>query len=289
MYKLSLFLVVFLLITSCTTTSYFQVYKTEAPNLKLNKNLMVFEDSACTIAYDFWSENGQPTFLFYNKTNQIISIDLSECFFVINGLSYDYFQNRTYTYSSGTSRTSGNVVASENTKSTTSSTNATTSVPSYYQKLQTNSNGKASTQSFSSTQSTITGNTNSVGYSVSYAEKNIIKIPSKSGKIISEFSIVNDRYKHQDLQKYPKVSEVDSMQFTIETSPYVFVNNITYQFDAILNSKKTVQNNFYVSTILNMYETQFYYMDYEESFGKRAAYKTRFLKYKSPANFFITY
>ena len=286
MYKLTLFLGLFLLITSCAPINNFQLYKTEAPNLKVDKGLLVFEDSVCSISYDLWSKNGNPTFLFYNKSDHLISIDLSECFFVLNGISYDYFQNRTYTYSSVTSRTNGSLVASENTNSTTTSTN---SANSYFSKISTNSKGKSSTQSLSSTQSSMSNTTNSVGYSVSKAEQNVIKIPSKSGKIISEFSIVSNIFRHQDLLKYTAFKEIDSMQFTNETSPFVFLNIITYQFDAMLNSKKTVQNSFYVSSILNMRDEEFYFWDYTESFGKKTGIKSQFFKYKSPSNFYLPY
>ena len=286
MYKLTLFLGLFLLITSCAPINNFQLYKTEAPNLKVDNGLLVFEDSVCSISYDLWSKNGNPTFLFYNKSDHLISIDLSECFFVLNGISYDYFQNRTYTYSSGTLRTAGSLVASENTNSTTTSTNSATS---YFSQISTNSKGKSTTQSLSSTQSSMSNTTNSVGYSVSIAEQNVIKIPSKSGKIISEFSIISDRFRHQDLLKYTALGEIDSMQFTNETSPFVFLNTITYQYDPMLNSKKTVQNSFYVSTILNMHEEQFYYEDYAETFGKKDVFKSLFYKYKSPMNFYLPY
>ena len=289
MYKLILFLGLFLLITSCSSINNFQLYKTEAPNLKVDNGLLVFEDSVCSISYDLWSKNGNPTFLFYNKSDNLISIDLTECFFVLNGISYDYFQNRTYTHSSGTSRTVGNVVSSGNTNSTTTSTNSANSAPSYFSQISTNSKGKSSTQSLSSTQSSMSSTTTSVGYSVSYAEKDVVKIPSKSGKIISEFSITANRFRHQDLLKYTALDEIDSMQFTNETSPFVFLNTITYQYDPMLNSKKTVQNSFYVSTILNMHEGQFYYEDYAETFGKKDDFKSLFYKYKSPSNFYLPY
>ena len=134
MYKLTLFLGLFLLITSCAPINNIQLYKTEAPDLKVDKGLLVFEDSVCSISYDLWSKNGNPTFLFYNKSDYLISIDLTECFFVLNGISYDYFQNRTYTHSSGTSRTVGNVVSSGNTNSTTTSTNSANSAPPIFHK-----------------------------------------------------------------------------------------------------------------------------------------------------------
>ena len=64
---------------------------------------------------------------------------------------------------------------------------------------------------------------------------------------------------------------------------------VVVAIDALLNSKKTVQNSFYVSTILNMHEEQFYYAAYAETFGKKDDFKSLFYKYKSPSNFYLPY
>ena len=290
MRKIALYTSFFLLLTSCTSVYNYQVYRTEGPNLNLNNNLLVFEDSVCSISYNLWSENGNPTFLFYNKTDQLISIDLTECFFVMNGISYDYFQNRTYTYSSETASSSSIGLSTTKSKSATNATILATSASSNSEKIVTNSNGNATTNSNSTSQLSGASTTNSRGYSVSYSEQNLIKIPSKTGKIISEFSIVSSRFKHCELQKNPKNNvQIDSLQFTLDNSPFVFSNNITYQIETLSNSKKTVQNSFYVSSILNMLEEQFYYMDYEYGCAGKSTFKSRFLKYNSPKNFYLTY
>jgi hypothetical protein len=290
MCKITFFIGVLLMMTSCSSIYNYQVYQTEGPNLKIKNDLLVFEDSVCSISYNLWSENGNPTFLFFNKTDQLISIDLTECFFVMNGISFDYFQNRTYTYSSETASTSGRGISTATTNSVATATNSATSTSSYFGKMLINSNGNASIHSNSTTQFSGASTTNSRGYSVSYSEQNLIKIPSKTGKIISEFSIVSSRFKHCELQKNPKNNvQIDSLQFTLDNSPIVFSNNITYQIETLSNSKKTVQNSFYVSSILNMVEEQFYYMDYEHGCSGKSTFKSRFLKYNSPKNFYLTY
>jgi hypothetical protein len=290
MTKLSLFACLLFLITSCTSIYNYQVYKTESSNLKLNKDLLVFEDSVCKVSYNLWSENGNATFLFYNKTDQIITIDLTECFFVMNGISYDYFQDRTYTYSAGSSNTLNSGIGSINSTEESTSAKSSITSPTFLGNISTTSKGKVSTHTYSTARLSGASTTNSRGYSISYSEQNTIKIPGKTSKIISEFSVVSSRFKHCDLLKNPSgKSKIDSLKFTSETSPFVFLNNISYHIDTITNSKKIVQNNFYVSTILNMGEDQFYYMDYEEGCGRRASIKSQFFKYNSPRNFYLSY
>lgn len=290
MTKLPLLAAVFALITSCTTVYNYQVYKTESPGLVLTKDLLVFEDSVCAITYDLWAKEGDPSFLFYNKTNQLITIDLTECFFVMNGISYDYYQNRTFMHSTVTAATKSSSTGVTSSESTMTSNASNITDPSYFGKILSTIQGKASTHSISTSRISGTSITNSRGYSVSYTEQNMLKVPAKTGKVISEFSIVNMRHKDCNLQKDPSNKEkIDSVQYTKETSPFVFSNSITYHLDDMDKTKKTVQNNFYVSSIINMKENQFYYMDYAEGCGRKSMTKTRFYRYSSPKNFYLSY
>lgn len=48
-------------------------------------------------------------FHFFNKTDSDIFLDLEKSFFVLNGVSYDYFKNRTYSNSTTKGSTSNSV------------------------------------------------------------------------------------------------------------------------------------------------------------------------------------
>ena len=55
------------LLTSCASTSYFQVYKASTSNKLVNKgNLLIYEDENCKVSYDLWGEGGNIGFKFLN-------------------------------------------------------------------------------------------------------------------------------------------------------------------------------------------------------------------------------
>lgn len=110
-----------LIITSCTSSLYYQMYQTKAltNDITINDDAIVFEDDNCIISYDFWGENGDIGFDIYNKNSENLYLHLDECFFVKNGYAYDYYQNRIYSSSSTSvlsasiSYTSGSFSAAE--------------------------------------------------------------------------------------------------------------------------------------------------------------------------------
>ena len=77
-----------LLATSCSTTFY-QVCTMES-TLKHSDNAITHIDENCEIIYDFWGPSGNAGFVFHNKTDKEIIIDLSRSFFIVNGLARDY-------------------------------------------------------------------------------------------------------------------------------------------------------------------------------------------------------
>lgn len=88
-----------LMLSSCTTT-YYQVYRTvPSSNVKQDSNVLVYEDENCRISYDFWEQGGNAGFIFYNKTNENLYVNLGGTFFIRNGVAYDYYKNRVYTES----------------------------------------------------------------------------------------------------------------------------------------------------------------------------------------------
>ena len=94
MNHLFLSLLVVLALSSCKSTFY-QVVTTQSENLKTEQNALFFEDANCNVYYNLWSEGGNAGFLFHNKTDVTVYVNLAECFFVKNGMAYDYLLNRT--------------------------------------------------------------------------------------------------------------------------------------------------------------------------------------------------
>ena len=91
-------------------TNYYQVFKTNADNGIVTKKNIVFEDNNCSVYYNLWTEGGNVGFSIYNKTESDLTVYLNKTFYVLNGVAYEYFQNRTFSKSSnnGTTVTSYN-------------------------------------------------------------------------------------------------------------------------------------------------------------------------------------
>ncbi|TAH42927.1 MAG: hypothetical protein EYC69_03630 [Bacteroidetes bacterium] len=187
--KKSLLPLFLIFLASCGTTNFYQVYKAKAEGGKTTGKEIVFEDEYCRVSYNLWSPGGNVGFSFYNKTDEDLTIDLSRTFFVLNGFTFDYFQDRVYS----TSSSSGVSVASP-----------------YYS---VGSNVARGT-SFSS--------------STSYNEKEQRIVPLGVSVQISEFEIVESRYINCDLKKFPTRNKVKTISFDKSNSPFKFQNLITY-------------------------------------------------------------
>ena len=93
--KKIIIIVVTLFLTSCIK-NYYQIFTASSENSKTKSGLIVFEDKNCTVSYNLWSFQGSSDFVFYNKTDQDITIDFTKTFFVLNEYSNPYYQNKTY-------------------------------------------------------------------------------------------------------------------------------------------------------------------------------------------------
>jgi hypothetical protein len=285
------------IVSSCTSTQYFQLFKTTSSNLKESQGKLYYEDDHVKIYYNLWAENGNPGFIFYNNTDSVITLNKDMSFYIQNGLSYDYFQNRTYTVSSNStnlnSQTFTNSKSSSNgTTSSTTNGRSTSGINSSYNGMSVNSISNSSTagtqRSTSNTQSNSMnqGTSLSRGVSISVDEQNKIKIAPHSGKVIGEFSIVNSRFNNCDLIKFPQPKKVSSLKFTEQESPVQFSNIISYD----LNGKSNIiQNSFFVNEISNLSRSDFYSWQYDTICGKRSSYGKNVPKLTNPNWFFIEY
>ncbi|MFC6097113.1 hypothetical protein ACFPVY_10700 [Flavobacterium qiangtangense] len=209
----SIVLIITFALSSCSTTKYFQVYKTSAENAISDDNHINFEDANCKVIYDLWSEGGNIGFTIYNKSNADLTINLDKSFFILNGNASDYYQNRVFT------KTNNSVIGH--------------SVSAFY---------------WYNFRNSVSSSTSS-GYSTAYNEKQNIIIPANSSKHIVEYLINNEYFKSCDLKKFPSRKEISPINFSKSSSPFVFKNTIDYT----LNGKSfIISNNFYVSEIVNI-------------------------------------
>ena len=255
--------------TSCLSTSYYQVYKaTPMGKTTLKENLLVYEDQNCIVSYNLWVEGGNLGFKFYNKTDKNIYLNLEESFFILNGISNNYYRNRVFT----TTKNSG--------ISTSRNANASKSISGI------NVLDLFQTNKISATNSV--GVVASSGNSVSYNEEKIVCIPSMTAKVITEYSINSSLIRDCDLLRYPSEKQMKSKTYTKSNSPLVFSNRIVYNVEHSIIPEK-FENEFYVSEITNYPESVMVGTKYEEYCGERSAEKIGYFKTISPDKFYIKY
>ncbi len=258
-----------MMFTSCVSTSYFQVYKTvPSDKLIVKDNLLVYEDENCKVSYNLWGEGGNIGFQFFNKTDKNIYLNLEESFFILNGISYNYYRNRVFSNS-----TSSGATTSRGATATKSVTGL-----NYLDLIQTNRISATNT----------VGIMTSSGFSVSYNEEKIICIPSKTSKIISEYYINESLFRDCDLFKYPTKKQIKSKTFSKEQSPLVFSNRIAYTIGQNDNLIK-FENEFYVTEISNYPESEMFESKYDEYCGQKSMTMTKYFKNVSADKFYIKY
>lgn len=250
--KTIIFLMSTLLITSCVVPNYYQVYKSNVENGVINKNKIVFEDKNCLVYYNLWSEGGDIGFSIYNKSESELKIDLTKSFFILNGVAFEYFQNRTFSNSTNTGITLSANINQDKRKSNIDK---------------------------------ITGS-NSSNYTITYQEKPELTIPPKTMIKIAEYKITKSRYSNCDLEEIPSRNGISTLKFSKENSPFVFYNLITYKIQ--LETLK-LENKFYVDEITNLPSNKmFEYIDTNKC-GLKLYFPIEVFKNESPNKFFIIY
>jgi hypothetical protein len=281
MKKLSFLLSIVFILTSCSSMIYYQVYKTDSSDVKKTKNNLYFEDENCKITYNIWEENGNIGFIFTNKTESDIYLNIEDCYFILNGLSFNYFQNRVFTNSSSTASSSTYGLW---TNKTVTSGKSLTGL-NLFNLLQTNS----TSNSISQTAQIGTVTSLSKGYSTSYQEQKTICIPFKSSKIIQEFNINDTRYGSCDLIIFPEKKDIKTISFNHDNSPFIFSNRISYYIRNDNKTTKNIINEFWVTEITNLPYKEMIYKDHETICGKKSQTLVDFFRDPSPDKFYIKY
>ena len=266
--NLVLTIAVSIFMTSCVT-SFYQVYKAvPTEKVVLKDNALVYEDENCKVTYDFWGSGGNMSFQFYNKTDKNIYLNMEESFFVVNGISYNYFKNREFSYATSVGASAMKSVAAS--KSMTG--------VNYIDLLQTNS--ISATNAY--------GLITSKGYSVTFNEEKILCIPSRTSKIITEYIINQTLIRDCELFKYPAKKQIKTKNYSKNNSPLVFSNRLSYSVGQKENFIE-FENEFYVSEITNLPESEMIEEKQEEFCGQKAGLPLKFYKSESPSKFFIQY
>lgn len=255
-------------VTSCVPIFY-QVYNVKPDNQLENiDKTLVYEDSSCKVTYNLWTENGNIGFIFYNKTEKDIYLNLDKSFFIKNGVAYPYFQNRTI---SSTKRIGSSQIVGGATSISVTGMN-------YFDLIQTNKMNTTNALRHSITSEN----------TVSYMDEKHLCIPSKASRIIVEYSINNELIRDCNLYKYPTKKQINSVYYSEETSPLKFYNRIVYNLDNSMESI-VLENHFFISEIKNYPERMMIDKTYEEYCGEKSSTPTLYTKHYAPYKFYIKY
>ncbi len=254
---------------SCAPKVYYQVFEAEPVNEDIEKkeSALIFDNEDCGIYYDFWGNEGDMGFRIENKTEQPLFVNLGKSYFVLNGRANDYFLNRVFTHSAGSSVSAGQAASAGKSVSGLDAV------------------GQLLSGSYSVAQSAAL--TNTEGYAVSIPEQEVICVPAGTSKRIAKFSLYGNKIRDCDLLLYPGRKEVSRLQFNKEDSPVVFENRLVYHLAD--GPDQQMNHRFYVSEIVNMPKNQLLETRKEEFCGEESLMEKTFFK-ETPANkFYIKY
>lgn len=250
-------LLLLMLLASCNTVkTYYQVYKTQSQTVKSEGNTIAFEDANCKINYNLWAESGNAGFTFYNKTTEVIYLQLDQSFYVINDRAYDYYQNRIFINTDHLATKTSNTVG--------------------FSQL-----GWLSLASYST--NTLSSNKTS---GVETIEAKVVAIPPKTSKTISEFQINQTLFRDCDLLRFPTSRQTSTKSFTEQASPIRFYNTIAYKIGDKTNK---VNNDFYVSEITNIGSKEAFSQERETFCDQKGGGIQNVFKTAAPDKFYVTY
>lgn len=260
-----------ILVQSCVSTSFYQVYEVESEGLESSGDMVLFRNNECNIIYDFWGEAGSLDFVFKNNTDTDIYIDLSRSFFIRNGIAHDYFSD------------------TEHTRSVTSVTGVSASLSKSYTQLCYELPMWTPTIVARGAQVAASGAVGTTN-SITTKESRYICIPANSAKIIKGFSISDFVYydcDNSELNTPRRASE--HIEYTKEKSPLVFRNRVVY-FVGDSEEGITVDNSFWVSGYTNYSQQDFFIKRREADCSNSITSKTvNIYKYQSATKFYNNY
>ncbi len=238
---LKIILLVFAFTSFLSCKNYVQVIKTSGSNTELFENLYVFENDTLKITYSFWYEKGLMSFSIYNKLDKPIYIDWKKTSYIDNGVKLNYWRDEAIT---------------------------NTLFHSYIY------SGPGLNPYLSSKSNTIS-DINGFSVSNSFKPERITFIPPKSSYYRSSFYIYPKEYfnlktnsefevleRNDDKSKKTKVY---FNRFTKENSPILFRNFYTFSLNEKFDTEFFVDNEFWLSEILEMDKRHFEYQILDNS------------------------
>ena len=280
------FLLPILALTSCAT-AFQQIASISSPQMRLSDDgHFAYHDDDIVVDYNFWAQNGQVSFVITNNLDTDVYVDLGRSFLVVNGMTFDYFQNRTYSTNSSSTIVSSSAYGASNTFALASGM-ANAFASSYGNTAYGSSYGSASGSSRTNSYSHRTTASSTVNRGVEYGEKEGVWIPAHSSRHFCEFSLLEVPYRQCGFARNPSKKEDMTLSFSESNSPYAFDNMLMIVVDGV---DRRVVNSFYISSITNILRTETYTEEDERGCDEsKTGEMVRIYKFRSANRFFINY
>lgn len=249
-----------LMLSGCKLKTYYQVYQTLPVNTdacQQKEGMIVHDGNDCSVAYNFYAEDGHGGFWLTNNTDSVIFIYLDQSFFILNGEANDYYQARRWT---------------------------TTNSQTLQSSTQSGKSKKKNKRSTSTTQGTSQTSTRALAYE----ERGMVMVPPHSTKHIAEFQINTTKLELCGVKETPSRSKPSGTSFTQDNSPITFGNYVTYTVGN--GKKKHIDDRFFVSEIINVHgKAMVELVRQKDACGKPKGDKVQQLRYATPDRFYVTY
>lgn len=232
--------------SACSPLFYQQIATLSSENVNLKDDgSYAYEDGVMTIEYDFWAESGQFKFIVTNNSDDNIYLNLAESYFVDNGYAHDYYQARTYVYTSRTMASSGSTASAA--VAGTAAVSAGVAGQGIYGGVVGASATLAASKGYGASKSYSVASEKVA--SVEFAEKAIVCIPAHSYKVFEEFSVATSVFRECGFVRDPSKKENAVREYNGYTSPKVIENRLVFNMGDVTIP---VTNIFYVCQYQNI-------------------------------------
>ena len=264
-----------LALNSCAT-AFQQIATISSPQIKLtDSGRYAYQTEDVVVDYNFWAENGQVSFVITNNLDTDVYVDLGRSFLVVNGMTFDYFQNRTYSTNSSSTTVSSSSYGASNTFGVANGVVNSSASP--YR------NGSSYTTRYARR---ITSS-NTVNNGLEYREKEGVWIPAHSSRHFSEFSLLEAPYRECGLARNPSKKEDMTAKFTKYDTPYTFDNVLMLVINGV---DKRLVNTFFIESIKNIQYDETYTIDSRTNCdGSKSSLKYRYPIFTAANRFYINY
>ena len=273
-------------LASCST-AYQQIAYISSPQMKMQDDgKFRYNEEDIVVDYNFWAQNGQVSFVITNNSDTDVYVDLTRSFLVVNGMTFDYYNNRTYSTNASSTVINSSAYGVSNTFAVANGIAGALS--SYYSgSASSTALSTASGSSRTNTYSLRSTSSSTINRGVEYAEKEGVWVPAHSARRICEFSLLEVPYRQCGLPRNPSKREDATISFTAKNTPFAFDNMLML---VVNGAERRLVNSFFIERITNILEVETYNEESDvDCNGRSTNGRVRIYKYGAANRFYVKY